>query len=131
VPILVNAGEVESVVGVLVGGIDVDGGPTDEQRTVLDTIVTHLWHRPDLTAGAAPRLTPDAAAREITDPDLRRRVCQLLVTLVAREPAAAGRGVQYRLQPDRTPHDGGLAAHARARVLQRASAGNSVVLTAA
>ena len=80
-PILVNAGEVESVVGVLVGGIDVDGGPTDEQRAVLDAIVTHLWHRPDLTADAAPRLTPDDAARAITDPDLCRRVCQLLVTL--------------------------------------------------
>jgi hypothetical protein len=90
VPLLVNADDVESVVGVLVGGIDVDRGPTDEQRTVLDAIVTHLWHRPDLTVDTAARLTPDAAARAIVDPKLRRRVCQLLVTLeLCRHPQTA------------------------------------------
>jgi len=39
---------VEPFVGALVGGIDVDGGPTDEQLRVLGSIVGHVWGRGDL-----------------------------------------------------------------------------------
>jgi hypothetical protein len=78
--IVVPAALVEPVAGALLGGIDVDGGPTDDQRAVFDTVVTHLWQRPDL-AGGSRSIAPDEAAHVITDPELRRRVLQLLITL--------------------------------------------------
>jgi hypothetical protein len=40
---------IEPFVGGLLAGIDVDGGPTDEQSKVLSAIVTHVWERPDLS----------------------------------------------------------------------------------
>ena len=45
---LVDTGQVEPVVGGLLGAIDVDGGPTDEQRRLLRALTTHVWDRPDL-----------------------------------------------------------------------------------
>jgi hypothetical protein len=72
---------VEPAVGVLLGGIDVDGGPTEQQCAVLSAVVTHLWQRPELDLGAVARLDPAAAARTLDAPATRRRVCELMVTL--------------------------------------------------
>jgi hypothetical protein len=46
-PYFVAAEEVEPVVRGLLGVIDVDGGPTDEQLEVLWSITDHLWKRAD------------------------------------------------------------------------------------
>ncbi len=78
---VVAAELVEPVVAGLLGGIDVDDGPTERQRAVLAAVVAHLWRRPDLDVQALPRLGPDETARAIADPSARRRTVELLVTL--------------------------------------------------
>jgi hypothetical protein len=79
--VVVAAELVEPVVAGLVGGIDVDDGPTDRQLAVLSAVVGHLWRRPDLDAGTLRPLPPGEAAREIVDPATRRRTVELLVML--------------------------------------------------
>ena len=59
-PFLVAPELVEPVTRSLLGAIDVDGGPTDEQLAVLRAVVTHLWERPDLDLAA---LAPARPAR--------------------------------------------------------------------
>jgi hypothetical protein len=81
VTIVVATRLVDPVVAGLLGGIDVDDGPTERQLAVLDAVVGHLWRRPDLDMRAVKPLGPDEAAREIGDPEVRRRTIELLVTL--------------------------------------------------
>jgi ubiquinone biosynthesis protein Coq4 len=81
VTIVVTAQLVEPVVAGLVGGIDVDDGPTERQLAVLDAVVRHLWRRPDLEVRTLPPLAPEDAAREIVDAGVRRRTIELLVLL--------------------------------------------------
>jgi hypothetical protein len=72
---------VEPMVAGLLGGIDVSGGPTDEQLAVLGALAAHLWERPDLdVAGVAPA-GPDETAARLADPVLRRRFHELHMTL--------------------------------------------------
>src|SRR5438067_623986 len=52
VPIFVADDMVETAARVLLGGITVDDGPTEEQLAVLDAVVSHLWERPDLDVAA-------------------------------------------------------------------------------
>jgi hypothetical protein len=80
-PMLIEAHEVDAVVSVLLGGIDVDDGPTEEQLAVLDAVVTHLWERPGIDLASAPRIGAGDAARAIGSAASRQRVCELLVTL--------------------------------------------------
>ncbi len=80
-PYLVAPEEVEPVVRGLLGVIDVDGGPTDEQLEVLWSVTDHLWKRADLrTAGLAP-MGPDALAAAVVDERARRRFHLIMVTL--------------------------------------------------
>ena len=80
---------VEPVVRGLLGGIDVDGGPSDEQLLVLDALVRHLWHRDDLVGRVAP-LGPHEVAAAVADPVARRRFHEVLLTLeVCRHPLTA------------------------------------------
>jgi hypothetical protein len=80
---------VEPVVRGLLGGIDVDGGPTDEQLVVLDALVRHLWHRDDLVGRVGP-LGPAEVAAVVVDPVARRRFHEVLLTLeVCRHPLTA------------------------------------------
>ena len=72
---------VEPVTRALLGAIDVDGGPTDEQSAVLRAVVSHLWQRPDLELGALTPLSPEETATVVTDPEARRRFKELMVTL--------------------------------------------------
>jgi ubiquinone biosynthesis protein Coq4 len=72
---------VEPTVRGLVGAIDVDGGPTDEQLQVLAAVVHHLWGRDDLDVATLGGLGPDDVAGALDDAVVRRRFHELLVTL--------------------------------------------------
>ncbi len=72
---------VPAVLGGLVGACDVDGGPTDEQVTVLRALAVHLWDRPDLDPATCPRLGPEATAAALGDPAHRARFHELLFTV--------------------------------------------------
>ena len=86
-PIFVPADMVEFAACALLGGIDVDGGPTEQQLAVLKAIVAHLWERPDLDLVSLKPLDPVRASRLISDPFTRRRVNEVLVILeLSRHP---------------------------------------------
>jgi Coenzyme Q (ubiquinone) biosynthesis protein Coq4 len=72
---------VETVVRVLLGAVDVDGGATDEQRAALGAVVAGYWERPDLDLTALSLLDPAGAAAAVTEPAHRRRVRELMVML--------------------------------------------------
>ena len=79
--------QVESAAAGLLGGIDADDGPTDEQLVLLQSVVDHLWQRPDLDVSTLAPLTPEATAASIVDPHARRRMVGLLMMLeVCRHP---------------------------------------------
>jgi hypothetical protein len=80
-PVLVHDQLVEAATSILLGGIDVDDGPTTAQLAVLGTIVAHLWQRPDLDLTTLRPIPPRDAAREIGDPAVQRRLIQLIVAL--------------------------------------------------
>jgi hypothetical protein len=89
-PIFVPADQVETATSALLGGIDVDGGPTPQQLAVLRAIVAHLWERPDLDLDEVKPIDPVRASRLISDPFTRRRVNQVLVILeLTRHPQTA------------------------------------------
>ena len=91
-PRVINDAMVETVARVLVGVIDVDGGPTDEQRAVLDAVVAGYWGRPDLDLSSLAPLEPSAASAAVTDPAHRRRVRELMVMLeLCRHPLTDAR----------------------------------------
>jgi len=88
--VMVTPEMVEPVTRALLGAIDVDGGPTEEQIAVLRAVVRHLWERPDLDLDALPPLGPDDTAAVVTDPETRRRFKELMVTLeLCRHPESA------------------------------------------
>ncbi|HWF21778.1 MAG TPA: hypothetical protein VG226_06515 [Acidimicrobiales bacterium] len=76
-----QADEIEHLVAGLVGGIDVDGGPTNEQGVVLASIVSDLWKRPDLRLDEVAPLGPGQAAAALHRPGARLRFCEILMTL--------------------------------------------------
>ena len=80
-PKLIAADDVDTVVRGLVGAVDVDGGPTDEQLAVLDAIVLHLFERDDLELTTIEPLGPEETADLLTSVDARRRFGELLFTL--------------------------------------------------
>ena len=85
-----TAGAVEPVIAGLLGAIDVDGGPTDEQLTVLRILATHLWDHQTMDLDAIATLGPDAVAAAVVDPVDRRRFHEVLVVLeVCRHPLSA------------------------------------------
>lgn len=71
---------VEPVVRSLLGAIDVDGGATDEQRAVLDAIVTGAWQRGDLDLTTLATLSPAEAAGAIPQ-SAHRRARELMVLM--------------------------------------------------
>jgi hypothetical protein len=80
-PRLVSAELVEPVVRGLLGSVDVDGGPTDEQLRVLESITTHLWQRPDLDLRSLSPLGPDETAKRVDDPGARRRFSEVMFAI--------------------------------------------------
>ena len=93
---------VEPMTRALLGGIDVEGGGTDEQLAVLDAVVTHLWQRDDLALDTLTPLGPAEAAHSVTEPSDRRRLNELMVTLeLCRHPqsvAQVARVEQYAIE---------------------------------
>jgi hypothetical protein len=74
-------GDADTFVPGLLGAIDVDGGPTDEQLAVLRAFVTHLWKRPDLDLGTVTPLGPTDVADRVPDAEARLRFCEMVMTL--------------------------------------------------
>ena len=95
-PLMINPSSVEPVVRSLVGAIDVEDGPTDEQIAVLRAIVQHVWERGDLDVVA---LTPLDVVRTLP------RDAQELLGYAAHDALAVGGGylgaveVQLPLRP--------------------------------
>jgi hypothetical protein len=81
VPRLIAAQDVDTVVRGLIGVIDVDDGPTDEQLAVLRAIVVHLFERDDLALERVVPLAPAETASRLTDAGARRRFGELMFTL--------------------------------------------------
>lgn len=89
-PRLVDGEQVEPVVAGLLGAIDVDGGPTDEQVVLVRALTTHVWNRPDLDPATVVRATPAEVAATIGGTDAVRRFHYLLVVLeLCRHPFTA------------------------------------------
>jgi hypothetical protein len=86
----IDADEVEVVTRGLLGGIDVESGPTEEQLLVLGAVVASLFGRDDLDLTALKPVGPAELAAAIEDPRTRRRFHELLVALEAcRHPLSA------------------------------------------
>jgi hypothetical protein len=83
VPRLVAATDVDTVVRGLVGVVDVDGGPSDEQLRVLDAVVVHLFERDDIELEHIVPLGPEETATRLADAAARRRFGELMFTLEA------------------------------------------------
>jgi hypothetical protein len=66
-----------AVIGGMLGCSDVDGGPTDEQRSVIAAMATGYYHQPE--AADAPPLGPDELAAALSTDAERRRARELLV----------------------------------------------------
>src|SRR3954463_12865786 len=74
-------GEADVFVGGLLGAIDVDGGPTDDQAAVLPAVVDHLWKRPDFDLAAMTPLRPSEVAERLHADEGRLRFCEMVMTL--------------------------------------------------
>jgi len=72
---------VEPFIGALLAGVDVDGGPTTEQRTVLRAIVDHVWDRPDLRLEKVRRVGSAELADLLNEPEQREMFHELHLTL--------------------------------------------------
>lgn len=84
--------EATPVVAGLLGAIDVDGGPSEEQRTVLSAIVSHLLPRSDLDLDNLTPAHPQDVSRALVRPEGRLRFCEMLMTLeLCRHPQSANR----------------------------------------
>ena len=82
--------EAPTVVAGLLGGIDVDGGASDEQLSVLRSIASHLLGRSDLGLDDVTPAGPEEAAGSLVRPEGRLRFCEILMTLeLCRHPQSA------------------------------------------
>jgi hypothetical protein len=82
--------DVEVFVAGLLGAVDVDGGPTDEQLAVLQAFVTHLWKQSDLSLATATPLQPGEVADRLPDDGSRLQFCEMVMTLeLCRHPQSA------------------------------------------
>ena len=89
--LLLSPDLVEPFAGGLMAGIDVDGGPTEEQLGVLQAIVSHVWNRPDLDLMTVRRIEPNELADLVTDEDHRNAFHELHLTLeTCRHPVTDG-----------------------------------------
>ena len=76
-----------AVVGTLYTATDVDGGPTKEQRNLLEALARHVMRVPPSAAAAT---SPGEAAAAIEKPRLRKAVGEILVMLeLVRHPPSA------------------------------------------
>jgi len=86
----VSPERIEPMVGGLVGGTSVDGGPTREQWTVLDAIVTHFWECPELDITSVRPLSASEVADALSNENDRTLFHEFHVALEAcRHPQTA------------------------------------------
>ena len=125
-PFRVPDAAVDDMIRALVGAIDVDGGPTDEQAVVLRAISAHLWGRPGLDPTAIDPHDPRAAAAVLADPLLRRRFHEIVIALeVCRHPLTetqVGRVEAYCTAMDLHGPDLGMLRDLVSRGTERAAA---------
>jgi Coenzyme Q (ubiquinone) biosynthesis protein Coq4 len=111
-PLMISPSSVEPVVRSLVGAIDVDGGPTDEQVAVLRAIVDHVWERADLDVVTLAPLDAYQTARRITDGSERRRVLELMMLLeLCRHPESRAQVERVEAYADALGADGAEERH--------------------
>jgi len=126
VPFRVAPEAVDPMLAALVGAVSVDGGPTAEQRTVLQAIAVHVWSRPDLDLDGVVPLDPPGAAAALTDPLLRRRFHEVVIALeVCRHPLTAtqvARVEEYCTAMDLDGPDLGMLRDLVTRGTERAAA---------
>jgi len=79
--LFLNEQHVEPVAAAILGAMSVEDGPTSEQISVLQAVVSHLWQRPVLEVGLLAPLSADVLAKTIVDPVVRRKLVGLLVTI--------------------------------------------------
>ena len=95
--VLIAEEHIGPLVAGLLGGIDVDGGPTDEQLTVLGSITSILLDRPDLSLHDVTPLSPDDVATSLTGAEARLRFCEMLMTLeLCRHPQSTEQVAGWR-----------------------------------
>src|SRR5436190_23943908 len=70
----------EPVARGLLGAATVDGGPTDEQRHIIDAIV-HGYFDADVELSSLEPLDPAGLAVAVDDPKARHRVVDLMIVL--------------------------------------------------
>ncbi len=88
--VLFGEDEVEAVVAGLLGGIDVEGGPTEEQLTVLRSVLSHLLRRADLDLDEVTPRRPRDVSGSLARAESRLRFCELLMALeLCRHPQSA------------------------------------------
>ena len=80
-PFTTEPSDVDVIVSGLLGGIDVSGGPTHEQLSILGAITRRVWRRADLDLATLERLGPDETAARLTSPSSRRRFHEIHVAL--------------------------------------------------
>ena len=87
------------MVAALLGAIDVDGGPTPEQRALLGAVTEHLWERPELDLTTLRAISPVEVTEALPTPTERRTFHEMLMALEAcRHPLTAAqldRAEQY------------------------------------
>jgi len=79
--VAVSADLVEVMVSGLMGAVEVDGGPTPQQLSVLASITAHLWRRPDLDLASMRVLTPQETADSLRSVSDRRCFHEVLIAL--------------------------------------------------
>jgi hypothetical protein len=85
----------EPFVAGLLGVVDVDGGPTDEQLAVLGAFARHVWRRPDLDPATATALDPSEVAAALDHPDDRVRFSEMAIVLeLCRHPLSLAQVAQ-------------------------------------
>ena len=80
--LMLDAAAVEPAVRGVLGCIACSGGPTQEQHRLLQALACHLWQRPDLAVALLVPLDPEPLAAALPDPQHRRVVHLLQMTLV-------------------------------------------------
>lgn len=115
-------GEPEVFAAGLLGAVDVDGGPTAEQRAVLSAFVRHLWQVPDLDLDTMVPLTPTEVADRLPDAAACLRFCEMAMVLeLCRHPQSAAQVARVEACAAATGVDGIAVATART-ALERGAA---------
>jgi hypothetical protein len=87
--------QVEPVAAGMLGAMTVGDGPTREQVSVLQAVVSHLWRRPDIDVDLLAPLGADRFAQTVADPVVRRKLVGLLMAIeLCRHPLTSAQVVK-------------------------------------